>query len=85
MWIKIKGYAKFVERQFEVHMGYDGKNKDMVNPSGKHQWCLWMQSMSMLNKEENIAKLGATLPQIKMIAYERCMKIGVVLNAPYTK
>jgi hypothetical protein len=39
----------------------------------------------MLNKEENIAKLGATLPQIKMIAYERCMKIGVVLNAPYTK
>jgi hypothetical protein len=35
-----------------VHMGYDGKNKNMVNPNGKHQWCLWMQSMSKLKREE---------------------------------
>jgi len=34
-------------------MGYDGKNEDVVNPRGKHQWCLWMQSMSMLKREEN--------------------------------
>jgi hypothetical protein len=37
MLIKIKGYAKHVERQLEEHMGYDGKNKNIVNPSGKHQ------------------------------------------------
>jgi hypothetical protein len=37
MLVKIKGYVKLVEHQFEVHMGYDGKNKDMVNPNGKHQ------------------------------------------------
>jgi hypothetical protein len=28
-----------------VHMVYDGKNEDEINPNGKHQWCLWMQSM----------------------------------------
>jgi hypothetical protein len=37
MLIEIKGYAKPIEQQLEVHMGYDGKNEDMVNPNGKHQ------------------------------------------------
>jgi hypothetical protein len=25
-----------------MHMGYDGKNEDVVYPNEKHQWCLWM-------------------------------------------
>jgi hypothetical protein len=54
MLIEIKGYAKLVEHQFEVHMGYDDKNEDAINPNGKHQLCLWMQSMSMLEREENM-------------------------------
>jgi len=37
MIIKIKGYAKPVEHQLEVHTRYDGKNEDVVNPNGKHQ------------------------------------------------
>jgi hypothetical protein len=41
--------------------------------------------MSMLRKEENMAKLGATFPFKQMIAYERCMKTNVVLNPPYTE
>jgi hypothetical protein len=40
MLIKIKGYAKPAEHQLEMHMGYDGKNEHVVNPNGKHQWCL---------------------------------------------
>jgi len=63
-------------------MGYDGMNKDKVNPNGKHQWCLWMQSMSMLKKEENMVKSEAMLPLKQMTAYEQCMKVGVVLTAP---
>jgi hypothetical protein len=35
--VEIKGYVKPIERQLEVHMGYDGKNEDVVNLSGKHQ------------------------------------------------
>jgi hypothetical protein len=42
MLIEIKGYAKPTKRQHKVHMGYDGKNKDAINPNGKHQSCLWM-------------------------------------------
>jgi hypothetical protein len=37
MLIEIKGYTKLTEHQFEKHMGYDGMNKDKVNPNGKHQ------------------------------------------------
>jgi hypothetical protein len=37
MLFKIKGYAKPIECQLEAHMGYNGKNEDVVNPSGKHQ------------------------------------------------
>jgi hypothetical protein len=37
MLVKIKGYAKLVERQLKAHMGYDGKNENMLNPSGKHR------------------------------------------------
>jgi hypothetical protein len=37
MLIEIKGYAKPIKCQFEVHMGYDGKNEDAIGPSGKHQ------------------------------------------------
>jgi hypothetical protein len=37
MLFKIKGYVKPIEHQFEVHMVYDGKNKDTINPNGKHQ------------------------------------------------
>jgi hypothetical protein len=37
MLIKIKGYVNPIARQLEVHMGYDGKNKDAINPSGRHQ------------------------------------------------
>jgi hypothetical protein len=37
MLVKIKGYLKPVECRLEAHMGYDGKNKDMANPNGKHQ------------------------------------------------
>ncbi len=54
-----KGICK---AQLEVLMEYDGKNEDAVNPNGKHQWYLWMQSMSMLKKEDNMAKSGATFP-----------------------
>jgi hypothetical protein len=36
MLVKIKGYAKPIERQFEAHMGYDGKNEDTIDSSGKH-------------------------------------------------
>ncbi len=35
--VKLKGYAKLVKHQFEGHMGYDGKNKDVAYSSGKHQ------------------------------------------------
>jgi hypothetical protein len=35
-------------------MGYDDRNKDAINPNGKYQLCLWMQSMSMLKREENM-------------------------------
>jgi hypothetical protein len=42
-----------------------------------------MQSMSMLKNEENMAKLGATLPLRQMTTYERCMKVDVVLT-PFT-
>jgi hypothetical protein len=66
-------------------MGYDGKNEDTINPNDKHQRCLWMQSMSMLKREENMAKFGATFPLKHMITYEQCMKASVVLNPPYTK
>jgi len=31
------GYVKPTNDQFEIHMGYDGKNKDVINPNGKHQ------------------------------------------------
>jgi hypothetical protein len=37
MLIEINGYAKLIERQIEVHMGYDGKNEDVINPNGKHE------------------------------------------------
>ncbi len=37
--------------------------------------------MSMLKKEENMAKLGATLSLRQMIAYEQCMKAGAVLSS----
>jgi len=37
MLIEIKGYAKLAKHQLNTHMGYDGKNEDMVNPNGKHQ------------------------------------------------
>jgi len=50
MRVEIKG-AKPAERQIKVHMKYDGKNKDVVNPNGKHLWCLWMQSMFMLKRD----------------------------------
>jgi len=36
MLVEIKGYVKFVERQLEMHMGYDDKNKDAINPNEKH-------------------------------------------------
>jgi hypothetical protein len=35
MLVEIKGYAKPIECQLEMHMGYDGKNEDTINPSGK--------------------------------------------------
>jgi len=38
--------------------------------------------MSMLKGEENMAKLGATLPLKQMIIYEQCMKVGVMLTPP---
>jgi hypothetical protein len=37
MLVEIKGYAKPAERQLETYMGYDDKNKDEINPNGKHQ------------------------------------------------
>jgi hypothetical protein len=37
MLIEINEYTKLVERQFEMHMGYDGKNEDVVYPNEKHQ------------------------------------------------
>ncbi len=36
----------------------------------------------MLKKDENMAKLGATLPLKQMISYEWCMKVGAMLNPP---
>ncbi len=82
MLIKMKEYAKSVKHQLEEHMEYDGMNKEKINSNGKHQWCLWMQSMSMLMKEDNMVKSGATLPLKQMTAYKWCMKVGVVLNSP---
>jgi len=35
--IKIKGYVKLVEHQFEEHMEYDGMYEDKLKPNGKHQ------------------------------------------------
>jgi hypothetical protein len=64
MLIKIKWYIKTVKFQLEKHMEYDGMNKDKINPNVKHQWCIWVQSMSMLKKEENMIKSKATLPLI---------------------
>jgi hypothetical protein len=37
MLIEIKGYATLVKHQLRVHMVYDGKNEDEINPNGKHQ------------------------------------------------
>jgi hypothetical protein len=79
MLIKIKGYAKLTTHQLKVHMEYDGKNQNVVNPNGNHEWCLWMQSMSMLKKEDKMAKLKQHSPWDKF-TYERCMKINVMLN-----
>jgi hypothetical protein len=79
MLIKIKGYATFATHQLKVHMEYDGKNQDTVNSNGKHQWCLWMQSMSMLKREDNMAKLRQHSPWNKF-TYEQCMKANVMLN-----
>jgi hypothetical protein len=31
-------------------MEYDGMNEDKINPNEKHQWCLWMKSISMLKR-----------------------------------
>lgn len=59
---EINGYAKLVERQLEVHIGYDSKNEDAINPNGMHQLCLWMLSMSTLKREKNMAKSRATFP-----------------------
>jgi hypothetical protein len=39
-----------------------------------------MQSMLMLKWEDNMVKLGATLPLKQMITYEWCMKVGAMLN-----
>jgi hypothetical protein len=64
MSINIKGYAKLAKHHLEEHMEYDGLNKDEVNPNGKH---LWMQSMSMLKKENNTVKSRALK---HMTAYE---------------
>jgi hypothetical protein len=36
--------------------------------------------MSILKREENMAKLGVTFPLKQMIVYEQCMKVGVMLN-----
>jgi hypothetical protein len=36
--------------------------------------------MSMLKREENMAKFRATFPFKHMTTYEQCMKAGVVLN-----
>jgi hypothetical protein len=41
--------------------------------------------MSILKKEENMTKSGVTFPLKQMIAYEWCMKVGIVLNPLYTK
>jgi hypothetical protein len=41
--------------------------------------------MSTLKREENMVKSRATLPLKQMIAYEWCMKVGVVLNPPLHK
>ncbi len=60
-------------------MEYDGMNEDEVYPNGKHQWCLWMQSMSML-KEQKMVKSRPMLPLRQMITYERCMKVDVMWN-----
>jgi hypothetical protein len=39
--------------------------------------------MSMLKKEENMVKSGATMPIIHTTTYEWCMKVGAVLK-PFT-
>ncbi len=62
MLIKIKRHVKLAKHQLKKHMEYDGMNEDEVNPNVKHQWCLWMQSMSMLKREEYMVKSKATLP-----------------------
>jgi hypothetical protein len=64
----------------QKNMEYDGMNEDAINPNGKCQWCLWIQSMSMLKREENMVKSGK-----QMIAYEQCMKFHVMLNPSCTK
>ncbi len=76
MLINIKGYAKPPKHQLEQHMEYDGMNKDEVNPNGKH---LWMQSMSMLKRENNMVKSKALK---HMTAYEQCMKAKAMLTPP---
>jgi hypothetical protein len=73
MLINIKGYAKLAKHHLEEHMEYDGMNKDEVNPNGKH---LWMQSMSMLKRENNMVKSKALK---HMTAYEQCMKAKAML------
>jgi hypothetical protein len=64
------------KHQLEEHMEYDGMNKDEVNPNGKH---LWMQSMSMLKRENNMVKSKALK---HMTAYEQCMKAKAMLTPP---
>jgi hypothetical protein len=36
----------------------------------------------MLKREENMAKFGATFLLKQVVAYEWCMKAGVLLNPP---
>jgi len=38
--------------------------------------------MSMLKKEENMAKLGVTFPLKQIITYEWRMKVGAMVTAP---
>ncbi len=54
-------------------MEYDGINEDEVNPNA---------IMFMLKREKNMVKSKGCNIAFETNAYERCMKVDVVLNAP---
>jgi hypothetical protein len=71
--IELKRCVNHIEPWHEMHMGYDGMSKGVVNQDGKHRWYLMMQSMSKPKKEEKTTMLKTSTSCKLMTTCVRCM------------